>query len=98
MKNLKQSEADFVSGGACVTYVTAVSREANAYIEQMPKPRSGTCAIEGDINIPGFSNSGIIRGEKGVSIQSGGIKFVCKCSENYPEDIFEVYPYGREDL
>jgi len=93
MKNLKSAEICLISGAGCKTTAKALNLEANAYIGKMPKPRPGTCTIDGDVDVPGFKNIGGMISGRSFTFKLKGIEFTCKCSEEYPHDIFTTEPY-----
>ena len=60
----------------------------------MPKPRPGTCTINGDINVPGLKNIGsVISGGRGFNIRVSGMEFKCECSDEYRQDVFTTELY-----
>jgi hypothetical protein len=80
--------------------VTALSSEANASINRIPKPISGSCIFTGDFNIGGFHNvgSGTIGNSDRLNMQLGEVEIVCRCSNEYPSDTFIVIPYTAKEL
>ena len=89
---LDKVELNYISGGACKMVVTALTREADSYIYNMPKPDPGTCNISRMLDIPGFLNLGKISAEK-IDMNQKVVHVFCECGEKYPEDTFTVNSY-----
>jgi len=97
MENLKSAEIYLISGGACKTEVTALSSQANALLEKVPKPLPGTCTVT-----PAYMamlkaiGGNVIGDEKNLQVTIMGMKIVCKCSDEYSNDIFVTNSYKGE--